>query len=243
LKSTPYRQRLRVSAFGSTPRVSTFESAPSRGVSTFGSTPLGQLRGSTFGESLWGQHLSVGTFGSTLESAPSGQPLCAVDLADFSAEFATHLGGDWIRCQACLSTHFGANLWARKKHMAMCLLCGALQARIAGCSNSIVEGDDHHWVEFYDPSQPGPFGDFWHTKEGVSEGNEGGPWDSVSGPMRGCLRGVLPHSPMNTIWAANWSAQTFLPTQWNRGTFQSKWSYVLPHVCLNEQDFRLRRLV
>ena len=45
-----------------------------------------------------------------------------------------------------------------------------------GCSQSIVANDDHHWVEFWDPSAEGPFGDYWHTKEGVSNGNSGGPW-------------------------------------------------------------------
>ena len=30
-----------------------------------------------------------------------------------------------------------------------------IPARIAGCSQSIVVGDDHHWIEFYDPSDPG----------------------------------------------------------------------------------------
>ena len=41
--------------------------------------------------------------------------------------------------------------------------------------------DDDHWTEFYDDkSASGPFGDSWHTKEGVSKGNEGGPWDAPS---------------------------------------------------------------
>jgi transglutaminase-like putative cysteine protease len=44
---------------------------------------------------------------------------------------------------------------------------------------------DHHWAEFYDPLSPGPFGDFWHTREGSSAGNPDGPWDSPSGPMLG----------------------------------------------------------
>ena len=42
-------------------------------------------------------------------------------------------------------------------------------------------------VEFWDNStsaSPGPMNDGWHTKEGVSVGNEGGPWDGLSGPMR-----------------------------------------------------------
>ena len=33
-----------------------------------------------------------------------------------------------------------------------------------------------------------PFEDGWHTKEGTSSGNEGGPWDSPSAPMNGCFK-------------------------------------------------------
>ena len=44
-----------------------------------------------------------------------------------------------------------------------------IPARIAGCSQSIPN-DDHHWVEYYDASAPGPFGSPWHTKEGTSAG-------------------------------------------------------------------------
>lgn len=42
-----------------------------------------------------------------------------------------------------------------------------IPARLTGCSASILRGDDHHWAEFYDAQSPGPFGDFWHTKEGA----------------------------------------------------------------------------
>ena len=66
-----------------------------------------------------------------------------------------------------------------------------IPARITGCSQSILD-DDHHWIEFYDPSGAnGPFADGWHTKEGTSAGNEGGPWDSPSGPMNLCLKKLV----------------------------------------------------
>ena len=89
-----------------------------------------------------------------------------------------------------------------------------IPARLAGCSQTDVPGDDHHWIEYFDPSTPGPFGTNWHTKEGTSRGNEGGPWDSPSGPMLGCLRGVVPGSSLNTLWAAAWSSPVYLPTLW-----------------------------
>jgi len=89
-----------------------------------------------------------------------------------------------------------------------------IPARLAGCSQTDVVGDDHHWCEYFDPAAAGPFGTFWHTKEGTSKGNEGGPWDAPSGPMLGCLRGVVPASPLNTMWASAWSAQEYLPTLW-----------------------------
>lgn len=89
-----------------------------------------------------------------------------------------------------------------------------IPARLAGCSQTDVPNDDHHWLEFYDPSSPGPFGTYWHTKEGTSKGNEGGPWDSPSGPMSGCLKGVLPSSQLNTMWASAWSSPEYLPTLW-----------------------------
>ena len=89
-----------------------------------------------------------------------------------------------------------------------------IPARLAGCSQTDVSGDDHHWAEFYDAADPGPFGTYWHTKEGTSLGNEGGPWDAPSGPMLGCLRGVVPGSQLNTMWASAWSSATYLPTLW-----------------------------
>lgn len=56
------------------------------------------------------------------------------------------------------------------------------------------------WVEFFDASDPGPFGDYWHTKEGVSQGNAGGPWDGASGPMNGCMRGLKAKSSLDMLW-------------------------------------------
>jgi hypothetical protein len=82
------------------------------------------------------------------------------------------------------------------------------------------------WCEFYDDTTPSPFSDFWHTKEGVSIGNEGGPWDSLSIPMQGCMRGVKPRSVVNTLWAASWSSSTYLPLQWSDSITAEDWSFV-----------------
>jgi hypothetical protein len=103
-----------------------------------------------------------------------------------------------------------------------------IPVRIAGCSQSIP-GDDHHWVEFYDPTSPGPFNTSWHTKEGTSQGNAGGPWDSPSGPMAGCLKNLIPHDKLalNTIWASSWSSPTYMPLQWTNG-----------HLSTNPHDHR-----
>ena len=105
-----------------------------------------------------------------------------------------------------------------------------IPARIAGCSQSVVTNDDHHWIEFYDcASGLGPFGDCWHTKEGVSKGNEGGPWDSPSAPMLGCLQGVIPGSRINTIWAQQYSSHVFMPALWTsggrNGVMQNAWAF------------------
>ena len=39
-----------------------------------------------------------------------------------------------------------------------------------------------------------------HTKEGVSKGNAGGPWDGASGPMNGCMRGLKANSSLDMLW-------------------------------------------
>ena len=89
-----------------------------------------------------------------------------------------------------------------------------IPARLAGCGESVVRHDDHHWIEYWDGASPGPFGDFWHTKEGTSAGNEGGPWDLPSGPMMGCLAGVVPKSAIDSLWAASWTSTTYMPMLW-----------------------------
>ena len=101
-----------------------------------------------------------------------------------------------------------------------------IPARLAGCGETVVRGDDHHWCEFWDGSDPGPFGDGWHTKEGTSRGNEGGPWDSPSGPMLGCLAGVVPFSAMDSLWATSPSSAVYMPLLWSNDTFSQAWSFV-----------------
>lgn len=103
-----------------------------------------------------------------------------------------------------------------------------IPARLAGCSESVVRGDDHHWAEFYEPTDVGssPFGDGWHTREGSSAGNPDGPWDAPSGPMLGCLQGVVPGSAMDTLWASSWSSPTFLPSLWANDSFAATWGHV-----------------
>jgi len=101
-----------------------------------------------------------------------------------------------------------------------------IPARLAGCSESYARGDDHHWIEFWDNSNAGPFGDNWHTKEGVSRGNPGGPWDSPSGPMGGCLQGVVLHSTMDTLWSSAWSAPDNLPTLWSNTSWAEEWAFI-----------------
>ena len=80
--------------------------------------------------------------------------------------------------------------------------------------------------EYFDASDPGPFGDSWHTKEGESAGNTGGPWDAPSGPMLGCLRGVAPFSPLDSLWAASWSSATYMPFLWSNDSWSAAWSFV-----------------
>jgi hypothetical protein len=93
-----------------------------------------------------------------------------------------------------------------------------IPARVVGCSQSIPN-DDHHWIEFYDPTSSSPFGNGWHTKEGTSAGNAGGPWDAPSEPMNGCLKYLVPKDKnrLNTIWSSSWSSSTYLPLQWSVG--------------------------
>jgi len=99
-------------------------------------------------------------------------------------------------------------------------------ARLAGCSESVTRGDDHHWIEFWDGNATGPLGDSWHTKEGVSAGNEGGPWDEPSAPMLGCLQGVTPGDSLATIWASDWASDVHQPTLWAADSRAEMWARV-----------------
>ena len=102
-----------------------------------------------------------------------------------------------------------------------------LPARLAGCSESVVRGDDHHWTEVLDRnSAVGPFKNFWHTREGASKGNEEGPWDAPSAPMLGCLQGVVPGSSLDSIWATSALSQTYLPALWANDARSITWSFV-----------------
>ena len=98
-------------------------------------------------------------------------------------------------------------------------------ARLAGCGQTDVAGDDHHWVEFWDGSVPGPLAP-WHTKEGTSAGNEGGPWDAPSGPMLGCLAGVVPYSALNSLWAASAGSAVYMPLLWSNDSVSQAWGFV-----------------
>mmetsp|Transcript_71064 Transcript_71064/g.140850 ORF Transcript_71064/g.140850 Transcript_71064/m.140850 type:complete len:144 (+) Transcript_71064:917-1348(+) len=99
--------------------------------------------------------------------------------------------------------------------MAAAARAVGIPARVAGCSQSIKD-DDHHWVEFLDAAAPSPLGDGWHTKEGTSAGNAGGPWDAPSGPMNRCLRYLLPgdKARLNTLWATKWSSDVQMSLLW-----------------------------
>merc|ERR1712032_722910 len=82
---------------------------------------------------------------------------------------------------------------------------------------------------FYDDSDGGPFqgeNSHWHTKEGTSAGNTGGPWDRPSGPMNRCLAHLLPQDHLNTIWASSWSSPTYLPLQWTNSNLSRLMSFV-----------------
>ena len=100
-------------------------------------------------------------------------------------------------------------------------------ARLAGCGQTDVAGDDHHWAEFWDGSAAGPLGaGGWHTKEGTSAGNEGGPWDAPSGPMLGCLAGVVPYSALNSLWAASAGSAVYMPLLWSNDSVSQAWGFV-----------------
>eukprot|EP00698_Gefionella_okellyi_P005099 TRINITY_DN14681_c0_g1_i1.p1 TRINITY_DN14681_c0_g1~~TRINITY_DN14681_c0_g1_i1.p1 ORF type:complete len:413 (-),score=53.46 TRINITY_DN14681_c0_g1_i1:58-1296(-) len=108
---------------------------------------------------------------------------------------------------------------------AACRAVG-VPARVAGCSESTAVGDDHHWIEFYDGTNAGPFGDYWHTREGVSLGNPDGPWDEPSAPMGACLQAVRPGDRMHSMWASSFGSREFLPLLWANDAWSQEWAFV-----------------
>lgn len=125
------------------------------------------------------------------------------------------------------TVQFGASCTGTATTQVMAARSVGLPVRLAGCSESVVRGDDHHWTEFYDPvTSPGPFGTGWHTREGSSAGNADGPWDAPSGPMLGCLQGVIPGSTIDTLWATSWGSTVNLPTLWTNDTRTALWARV-----------------
>ena len=122
-----------------------------------------------------------------------------------------------------LQVFFGGSCTGTGIFLVLAARSVGIPTRIEGCSESVVRGDDHHWASFYDPADAGPFGDFWHTKEGESAGNEGGPWDAPSGPMSGCLQGVVPGSAMDSLWASVHSSDVQLPLLWANDTTATEW--------------------
>ena len=145
---------------------------------------------------------------------------------------------------AYLSPHQVAETGASCTGTALVLLAAyrsvGIPARVAGCSNEYKNGawvdDDHHWVEYWDATVAGPFtpagGDddadatSWHTKEGTSKGNAGGPWDSPSSSMSGCLAKMVPGDNMATLWASSWSSSTFFPTMWHNDSWALSTGFV-----------------
>ena len=124
------------------------------------------------------------------------------------------------------TVQFGASCTGTATTMAMAARSVGLPARVVGCSESVVRGDDHHWLEVRDWSAPGPFGTHWHTREGASAGNADGPWDAPSGPMLGCLQGVVPGSSLDTLWATSWGSTTNLPTLWANDARSALWARI-----------------
>ena len=101
-----------------------------------------------------------------------------------------------------------------------------LPVRLAGCSSESTVADDHHWTEVRDWANPGPFGSYWHTREGASAGNANGPWDAPSAPMLGCLAGLVPGSSVDTLWASSWGSRTNLPLMWSNDARTATWARV-----------------
>eukprot|EP01051_Picozoa_sp_SAG22_P004596 SAG22_NODE_250_length_13779_cov_6.413450_6_plen_161_part_00 len=129
-----------------------------------------------------------------------GIPSRVAGCSDESAAAAKGNDHHWCLAAACLFAAVLPFLFVAARLTGVCVrgvLCASLsspsiplspsvcvRARACVCTFGLSR------VEFWDPTDPGPFGDYWHTKEGVSRGNAGGPWDGASGPMAGCMRGL-----------------------------------------------------
>lgn len=124
------------------------------------------------------------------------------------------------------TVQFGASCTGTAITQIMAARSVGLPVRLAGCSESVIRGDDHHWTEVRDWTSPGPFGTFWHTREGASAGNPDGPWDAPSGPMLGCLQGVIPGSSIDTLWASSWGSTVALPTLWSNDSRSMRWARI-----------------
>lgn len=159
--------------------------------------------------------LTAATTLSTL--IPYAQPngVLALQDVDISGEYVTwhSSSSPGILSPQQVGT-FGGSCTGTGILMVLAARSVGLPARLVGCSQSITD-DDHHWVEFWTDETSGPFGDGWHTREGTSNGNPDGPWDSPSGPMTTCLQYLQPGNDLNTIWATSWSSSTFLPVLWS----------------------------
>jgi hypothetical protein len=121
---------------------------------------------------------------------------------------------------------FGSSCTGTATTQALAARSVGLPARVEGCSESVVRGDDHHWTAVRSLDSPGPFGTFWHTREGSSAGNADGPWDAPSGPMLGCLQGVVPGSNIDTLWATSWGSRVDLPMLWANDATSATWARV-----------------
>jgi len=148
---------------------------------------------------------------------------CGLVLPDASvSDFAAGRVISWVSQSAPMNlspqqtSERGASCTGTAITMAAAARAVGIPVRISGCSQS-SPGDDHHWTEFYDLLAPPLFsgaGDAWHTREGTSRGNEEGPWDTLSGPMAGCLSKLIPKSEMNNLYSSKWSGDSAMPLLW-----------------------------
>lgn len=106
----------------------------------------------------------------------SGVLALATSIGSSSSDMSV---GPWVKWQsesspALLSpqqvVQWGGSCTGTALTMLAAYRSVGIPARIAGCSNEYINGEwanvDHHWVEFWDSTLPGPFDDEpqWHTK-------------------------------------------------------------------------------